>query len=137
MTSFNFLRRSPIKPSSHQAKERAPWHPQRIRLDATGMASLRSAAFKRSGGICECERSKCLLRPMNLRRVNWYDGQLHHVITRAHGGSDAIENVQFVTRRCHLEITGEPQWSYWRKSRGGDTRVEQASLSRSDLAEVD
>ena len=75
------------------------------------MAGLRSAAFARSRGLCECGRAICEERPLRLRTVNWVDGQLRHIISRAHGGSDVLQNVQFITRQCHREITGDLQWS--------------------------
>lgn len=81
------------------------------------MARLRSDAYVRSMGICECGRVECLARPLRLRRVNWPDGHLHHIVSRARGGSDVLENVQFITSRCHREITGEPQWKInWREA---------------------
>ena len=100
------LKRSWIKVKKRVRKVNMPWKPERIREDSAGMARLRSEAFKRSGGICECGES-CG------KRVTWggYEqGQLHHVISRAHGGSDVLENVQFITRYCHQEIHGMPKW---------------------------
>ncbi len=79
------------------------------------MARLRSEAYARSHGICECGRPECSARPVKFRRVSWYDGMLHHVISRAHGGSDILENVQFITRQCHEEIHGVPEWTYRRE----------------------
>ena len=110
MSNFNPIRRSRVKWKPRQKKLSAPWRPERIRLDSKGMAELRSQAYARSGGICECGRPECVNGPQNLRRVTWYDGQLHHVISRARGGPDTLENVQFITRRCHAIITGELQW---------------------------
>lgn len=75
------------------------------------MARLRSEAYERSQGVCECERPECLARPLRLRRVSYIDGHLHHVITRAHGGSDVLQNCIFITRKCHEEIHGIPKWS--------------------------
>ncbi len=87
------------------------WRTGRIREDAAGMARLRSEAYERSQGVCECKREVCLARPLRLRRISFYDGQMHHVISRAHGGSDVLENVQFITRLCHQEIHGIPRWN--------------------------
>lgn len=75
------------------------------------MQVLRAAAFKRSEGVCECGRDECLARTAKLRMVTWCDGDLHHVRSRAHGGSDVLENVLYITRLCHQEITGVPEWS--------------------------
>jgi hypothetical protein len=95
------------------------WRTGRVREDATGMAKLRSAAFHRSGGICECGRAECESKPMRLRMVNWVDGHLHHIVSRGRGGSDVLDNVQFITSACHREITGVPQWSF-KKVRVGE-----------------
>ena len=81
------------------------------------MATLRSEAFARSQGICECGREICKARPDRLRRVTWADGMLHHVVARSRGGSDVLENVQFVTWRCHREIHGDVEWSEKRAGR--------------------
>src|SRR4051812_40560233 len=78
------------------------WRTGKIREDGIGMARLRSAAYARSEGICEC--GLCPGRPPCLLRASWSDGQLHHILSRAHGGSDVIENVAFINRICHHEI---------------------------------
>lgn len=107
MSYWNPLRRSALKPKVRQKKQSMPWRAPKIRLDSRGMAKLRSDAYARSEGVCECGREICKQRPANLRRVTWSDGQLHHVISRARGGSDTLENVRFITWRCHREIHGE------------------------------
>jgi 5-methylcytosine-specific restriction endonuclease McrA len=103
------MKRSPIR--SKRRVRRVYWRTGKVREDAKGMATLRSMAFHRSGGICECGREECLTQPMRLRRVTWADGQLHHVISRARGGSDVLSNVLFVTRECHAVLTGKLQWT--------------------------
>jgi hypothetical protein len=95
------------------------WRSGRVREDAIGMARLRAAAYERSRGMCECNRNVCLQRPVRLQRVNWPDGHLHHVIPRGRGGSDVLDNVQFITALCHSEITGTPEWSF-KKRRVGE-----------------
>ncbi len=90
------------------------WRSGRIREDAAGMARLRSEAYHRSNGLCECQREVCLKRSTKERVVTFWSGQLHHVISRARGGSDELSNVQFITRKCHQELTGIPLWSYRR-----------------------
>jgi len=89
---------------------RRVWKSGRIREDSTGMARLRSAAYARSEGHCECWRHPG--REDCRKRVNWYDGNLHHIISRARGGSDVIDNVAFITRACHNEITGQPRFNW-------------------------
>ncbi len=106
-------KRSWIRPKKRQRK--VSWRTGCVREDAAGMARLRSEAFRRSGGICECGREVCQNRTRFERVVTWVDGQLHHVISRAHGGSDVISNVLYITRRCHSEITGELKWSHDRR----------------------
>jgi len=115
--NFNPIRRSPLKPKPRNTKAPAPWHAPRVRLDSTGMARLRSEAFARSGGICECGREECQKLPERLRRVTWYDGHLHHIVSRARGGSDEISNVAFVKRECHYILTGTLQWTGFRKAK--------------------
>jgi len=99
------MRRSPLRRKAKIRRERSPWLPPRTRLSGPDMQKLRAQAFERSEGYCECGEKDCK------RRVFWTDGQLHHVISRAKGGSDVLENVRFVTRDCDRRIHGEPQWS--------------------------
>src|SRR6266498_2182240 len=86
------------------------WRTGRVIEDQKGMAKLRHDAYHRSGGYCECRLADSG-RPYCGQRVTWTDSQLHHVVSRAHGGSDIIENVCFVTRKCHRELTGLLHWS--------------------------
>lgn len=108
------FKRSWIRPKKRVRK--ISWRSGRIREDAAGMARLRSDAFHRSNGLCECGREVCLLRPTQERLVTWIEGHLHHVISRAKGGSDELSNVLYVSRRCHVEIHGIPIWSWRRKA---------------------
>lgn len=94
------LKRSWIRPKKRVRSE--SWRTGRVREDAKGMARLRSEAYARSNGFCECGCGQ---------RVGWIDGHLHHRISRAHGGSDVLDNVWFVTRPCHERIHGKPVWS--------------------------
>lgn len=103
--NYNPIRRTRLCPVKRGKKTRAPWHPQVIRLDSGGMAKLRSEAFQRSMGWCECGEKACH------ERVTWGDGQLHHVIARGRGGSDELGNVLFLSRGHHSKIHGMPQWS--------------------------
>jgi 5-methylcytosine-specific restriction endonuclease McrA len=81
------------------------------------MARLRSEAYHRSNGLCECGREICLTRPTQERIVTFFNGQLHHLISRAHGGSDEIANVRFISRKCHEEIHGIPLWGHKRNAK--------------------
>lgn len=105
------LRRSWLRRTGKKRRERTiSWRSGRVRETAQGMVELRRKACDRSCGICECGRKVCRKRSQWDRRVSWNFGHLHHVISRAHGGSDVLENVQFITPRCHQEITGDLHW---------------------------
>lgn len=82
------------------------WRSGRVIEDSKGMATLRSMAYHRSGGFCEC-RLADRNRPECKKRVNWIDGELHHMKPR----SDVLEKVAFVARPCHEELTGKLQWT--------------------------
>lgn len=86
------------------------WRTGKIREDGRGMARLRSEAYARSEGRCECYR--CPGREPCHLRVGWADGHLHHVVSRAHGGSDVLENLAFISRVCHDQITGTPRFNW-------------------------
>ena len=110
-TNYNPIRRTPIRHKPREPKRSAPWRARTIRLDQKGMCALRGEAYSRAAGVCECNTPECLAQPTRLRRVNWFDGQLHHVVSRARGGSDTLENVIFITRACHRRLTGELKWT--------------------------
>lgn len=80
------------------------WRPQVKRATPSEMHELRSQAFARSGGKCEC-------KPSCTKAVNWFSGDLHHVIRRGKGGSDTLDNLIFVHRDHHRNIHGKLQWS--------------------------
>ena len=103
------IRRSPIR---HKKRVRKVlWRSGRVKEDSAGMARLRSAAFQRSGGRCECYRVADEFPegygPCGGLCVTWVDGQMHHSNPR----SDVLDRVSFIRRRCHEIITGELQWS--------------------------
>lgn len=94
---MNPLRRTRIKPKAKQHRESAPWRPQRIRLDAREMQELRHAVFSRENGLCE----HCY------KFVGLYTGHMHHRIHRSHGGSDSLENCQWLCPDCHDRAHGK------------------------------
>lgn len=101
------LKRSYIRSKPKVKKERSPWLPMRVREDRIGMEKLRWLAFARSEGECECHlagRKRCK------KRVDWFSGELHHIQSRAHGGSDVIGNLAFIHADCHENIHGKPAW---------------------------
>jgi hypothetical protein len=101
MSSWNPIRRSPIKPKAKQHRESAPWRRKKIRLDGREMAELRQNAFARSQGYCEnsVKGLRCSAR------IFWMTGQLAHLTSRGQGGSDEMKNVLFVCEKCHVEDT--------------------------------
>lgn len=90
-------------------ERRVLWRTGRVIEDGPGMATLRKLTYRRSGGKCEC----VLADPTRVctKRVTYWDSHLHHIVSRARGGSDELYNLAFVTRKCHRELTGEPQWT--------------------------
>jgi hypothetical protein len=104
----NVLRGKPLRP--HKRQRKVSWRSGRIREDADGMRELRVAACARAAGKCQCGQLETppIICP---KRVTWYDGELHHVLSRARGGSDTLDNVIYVNPLCHRRITGEPTWS--------------------------
>lgn len=102
-------RRKPIR--YKRRVRRVAFNSGKVREDSTGMARLRSEAFERSAGHCECHRVSGEFpegtAPCGGLPVRWIDGQLHHSNPR----SDEIDRVSFLRRRCHDIITGELQWS--------------------------
>jgi len=88
---INPLRRTALRTKAKQHKESAPWRPQRIRLNAREMAELRHELFARTNGLCE----KCF------KFVGWYEGHAHHRIKRSQGGSDVLENLEWLCPNCH------------------------------------
>lgn len=103
-------RRKPLRSKGRPAVRKVSWRSGCVRETSAGMARLRADAYYRSQGLCECWRDKKMLEPCG-KRVRFIDGQLHHLVSRARGGSDVLENVAFIRWQCHRKITGEPQWS--------------------------
>lgn len=107
-------RRTPLTRTRirHKRKmKKVSWRSGRVREDAAGMARLRSEAFERSQGMCECYRVEdefpegC--KPCGGLSVNWEHDEMHHSKPR----SDVLDKVSFLRRGCHETITGKLQWS--------------------------
>jgi HNH endonuclease len=99
MTSFNPIRRSPLKPKARKAKSSAPWRQPKVRLDGKGMAELRAEAFLRSEAQCENSIDGRRCRD----HIGWINFQLHHIQHRSRGGSDVISNVLCACFTCHKQ----------------------------------
>lgn len=119
------LKRSWLKFKRRVRKDTLPWKPDQIhREDAAGMIHLRHEAWQRSGGLCECNGRQQsdgwgpVENPVPCKeRVSWLYGNNHHIRPRAHGGSDVIENMEYISWVCHKRITGDLQWG--KRSRDG------------------
>ena len=78
----------------------------RIRLTGADIAELRRECWQRDGGCCQ----ECLGRTFY---VPFYPGhpqgyEMAHIKSRGAGGSDTLENVRCLCRRCHdLEHRGK------------------------------
>ena len=97
-----------IRPKPRRNRTNAPWRPRKIRLDAKGMAELRHEAFARANARCE------KIKPDGITcmaPISWWSFQLHHVIKRSQGGSDELENVLCLCRRCHAREHPGPIWT--------------------------
>src|SRR4051812_11581226 len=101
--------RSRNKPRS----ERRSWrNPERVRLDAKGMAQLRAEVFQRAAGRCEnvLEGQRCS------NKIDWWTGELHHLIHRSRGGSDTTEN-------C-IAVCNWGEWPCHRLHHDGKIRIQ-------------
>lgn len=94
--------RTPLRPQRAKLYVAPPWKPQRIRLDARGMAELRHQKFYEAKGYCQI----CGVR------AGWWQGELAHILARAKGGSDTLQNTLWLCRGCHKKIDGNVlHWS--------------------------
>ena len=65
---------------------------------------VKDAAFKRSGGQCECRRSghtnhtgRCTAT------ITRHGAEYHHVTSQDAGGSDGLSNCQALCVKCHKQ----------------------------------
>ena len=69
---------------------------------------LRRRVMKRDAGICQCSECKRLGRILRADHV-------HHVISKAKGGTDDLTNLIAVNAECHKRITIEENGGTYRK----------------------
>lgn len=98
--------RKPMK-KARPAERKESWRTGTVRETAEGIHKLRTEAFKRSQGVCECWRE--LGREGCFQRVGWFEGHLHHLGSRIER-SDEIGKLAFIRPECHAEITGKLQF---------------------------
>ena len=68
--------------------------------------STRISAWTRCGGICECGCGGKILTP-----------EYHHIVPAALGGSNALDNVLVLSKRCHRVRTAKTDVPQIAKSR--------------------
>ncbi len=91
-------KRNWIRPKKRVRK--VSWRSGKIREDAAGMAKMRWAVFTRSEGQCE---NKLESGARCRARIGWAWFELHHVVSRARGGSDTEENCMALCAGCHFD----------------------------------
>ena len=73
---------------------------------------LREQAFRRDAGICQYCRAKFGLVHLGT--------QVDHIVPKAQGGSDEIENLQTICDEGHKRKTAEENGKTWRPEIGAD-----------------
>jgi 5-methylcytosine-specific restriction endonuclease McrA len=65
--------------------------------------SVKDAAFKRSGGRCECGRTSHPKHPRGRcpTAISTQSVDYHHVRSRKAGGPDTLANCEALCRKCH------------------------------------
>jgi len=64
---------------------------------------LRIVILKRDNGLCQC--NECQGGKVRLTAAN----EVHHIISKAKGGTDDTDNLQAVNKDCHKRITAAEQ----------------------------
>jgi 5-methylcytosine-specific restriction endonuclease McrA len=63
--------------------------------------TTKDAAFRRSGGRCECSRDRHPHAGRCTTRLTRQSAQFHHVHAQSQGGSDALSNCEVLCLTCH------------------------------------
>jgi 5-methylcytosine-specific restriction endonuclease McrA len=63
--------------------------------------STKDAAFKRSGGQCECRRTSHGHNGRCKTTITRHGAEYHHITSVAAGGSDGISNCEALCITCH------------------------------------
>lgn len=64
--------------------------------------ATKDAAFKRSGGRCECTRQQHSHSGRCRTTVTRPGAEYHHITAQSVGGSDGLSNCEVLCRTCHL-----------------------------------
>ncbi len=67
--------------------------------------SVKQAAFKRSGGQCECERAGHSHAGRCTAPVSRLTAEFHHITAESAGGSDFLSNCEVLCIPCHQATT--------------------------------
>lgn len=65
--------------------------------------SVKDAAFRRSGGQCECRRTTHGHSGRCQTKITRYSAEYHHVVSQNAGGSDGLENCEALCVTCHTK----------------------------------
>lgn len=74
---------------------------------------LRAQVLKRDGGICRCKHCK----ESGAVRIAT---EVDHIVPKAQGGTDDLENLQAINTECHARKTAEDSGKRWRPATGLD-----------------
>jgi 5-methylcytosine-specific restriction endonuclease McrA len=62
---------------------------------------VKQAAFRRSGGLCECRRKGHGHVGRCATRLTATSGEYHHITSVLAGGSDGLANCEYLCGPCH------------------------------------
>ncbi len=66
--------------------------------------SVKDAAFKRSGGHCECNRSSHTNHTIRCSTtITRHGAEYHHVKSQDAGGPDTLDNCEALCKTCHQQ----------------------------------
>ncbi len=66
--------------------------------------SVKDAAFKRSGGRCECKRSSHSNHTSRCSTtITRHSAEYHHVVSEDAGGPDTLDNCEALCKTCHKQ----------------------------------
>ena len=62
----------------------------------------KAAAFRRSGGRCECERQEHRHYGRCSTPITMANVEFHHITAESRGGSDGLSNCEALCHTCHV-----------------------------------
>ena len=65
--------------------------------------SVKDAAFRRSGGQCECRRTTHRRIGRCGTNITRYGAEYHHIVSQNAGGSDGLDNCEALCVTCHQQ----------------------------------